>query len=292
MLPELTKKTALQTALFIIALVLVSNSSFAGSLREVALNIEKVKSIVSPFQFAIIGDSRDGDKVYTQLLQHVLARKPKFILHLGDMVAIPSERTWKGFFELSKVIDVPFFPVVGNHDTGTTRLGEEMYRKQFVFPEGRPYYSFRAGAALFVALDSETGRGKILEDQWAWLENELSSSKEALRVIFLHRPLFLPSGSFKKGHAMDKYPADRDNLHRLFVKRNVQAVFQADDHRYDRTKKDEISYVISGGGGAPIWTLQEEGGYFHYLWLSMEKGRLEAEAIDLQGKVQDRFIIE
>ncbi len=286
------KRKPLKRSLLLIALVLISSSSFAGSIRDVGRNIERVKSMDSPFQFAIIGDSRDGEKIYAQLLQQILARKPKFILHLGDMVSIPNERNWKEFFELSKSVDVPFFPVVGNHDTGVTRRGEEMYRKQFVFPEGRPYYGFRAGGALFVALDSETGRGKILEDQWAWLENELSSSKEAFRLIFLHRPLFVPADSFKKGYAMDKYPADRDNLHRLFMKASVKAVFEADDHRYDRRTKDEISYVITGGGGAPIYTLQERGGYFHYLWMSMEKGKLNGETVDLEGKVQDRFTIE
>ena len=44
----------------------ISFSSHAGSIREVSQNIERVKSIEPPFQFAVIGDSRDGEKVYTQ----------------------------------------------------------------------------------------------------------------------------------------------------------------------------------------------------------------------------------
>ena len=47
---------------------------------------------------------------------------------------------------------------------------------------------------------------------------------------------------------MDGYPAERDALHRFFSKTKVKAVFEADDHRYDRMEKDHILYIITGGG--------------------------------------------
>ena len=103
-----TKGLTLSLLLFLIPFI-----SFAASIREVSQNIERVKSIEPPFQFALIGDSRDGEKVYSQLMQRILERKPNFIIHLGDMITRPSEKEWKEFFEISKPIDVPFFPVVG-----------------------------------------------------------------------------------------------------------------------------------------------------------------------------------
>ena len=198
--------------------LLVSFPSHGGSIREVVQNIELVKSIEPPFQFAVIGDSRDGEKVYTQFVQRILERKPDFIIHLGDMITKPHEKEWHAFFELSKPISLPFFPVVGNHDVGGTVRGEEMYRKQFLLPEGKTYYAFRAGGGLFIVLDSEKIQGKIIDDQWSWLKDILSFSDDEFKLVFLHRPLFLPMDSLKLGIGMDKYPFDRDDLHRLFLK--------------------------------------------------------------------------
>jgi hypothetical protein len=98
--------------------------------------------------------------------------------------------------------------------------------------------------------------------------------------------------SLKIGKAMDKYIFDRDELHRLFSKTGVKAVVAADDHRYDRREKDKILYLITGGGGAPIYALKDRGGYFHYVWISVEGGRMEGEVVDLEGQVRDRFVIE
>jgi len=279
-------------ALLWLAVFSTSLPSHAGSIREVIRNIDQVRAISSPFEFAVIGDSRDGEKVYTRLMQNILERRPAFIVHLGDMINRPHEKEWRAFFNLSKPIDLPFFPVVGNHDVGTTRLGEEIYRKQFSLPEEKTYYAFRAGGILFVILDSEKGKGRIMDEQWSWLKNLLSSSKERAKLIFLHRPLFVPMDSLKEGKAMDRYPSDRDRLHQLFVRTEVKAVFAGDDHRYDRTEKEGITHVISGGGGAPIIYFKEMGGFFHYVWVLVRKEKIEGEAVDPRGEIQDRFVIE
>ena len=286
------KPKRMRNLIFLLLVLLVSLPTHAGSIREVRHNIDQVKSIEPPFQFAIVGDSRDGEKVYTQFIQRILERKPGFIIHLGDMITKPHEKEWKEFFEMSKPIDLPFFPVVGNHDVGDTLRGEEIYRKQFLLPEERNYYSFRAGGGLFIILDSEKGKGRILNEQWSWLENILSTSNETLRLVLIHRPLYLPTDSLKLGKGMDKYPSDRDALHRIFLKAKVKAVFAADDHRYDRREKDSIVYLITGGGGAPIYALKDRGGYFHYLWISVQKGRVEGEVVDLEGQIRDQFVIE
>jgi acid phosphatase type 7 len=270
----------------------ISFSSDAGSIREVSQGIDRVKSVGSSFQFAVIGDNRDGNEVYTRLIKQILERNPQFIIHLGDMIPKPGEKEWQEFFEISKPIDLPFFPVVGNHETWRTPRGEAMYRRQFALPGGKTYYAFRAGNGLFVILDSEKGDRKIEKEQRSWLEETLLSSKEVFKFVFLHRPLFPPADSLKLGRAMDRYPSDRDNIHGLFLRSKVKAVFAADDHRYDRSEEGGILYLITGGGGAPIYALKNRGGYFHYVWISVREGRMAGEAVDVDGQVQDRFVIE
>jgi hypothetical protein len=274
------------------SILLISFPSYGGSIRDVIQSIERIKSLETPFHFAIIGDSRDGEKVFIQLIQSILDRRPDFILHLGDMITKPNEKDWDAFFRLLNFIHLPFFPVVGNHDVGNTSLGEEMYRKQFRLPDGKTYYAFRAGGGIFIILDSEKGKGRIIDDQWLWLKDILSSSNDRFRLAFLHRPLFIPVDSLKKGKGMDKYPFDRDNLHQLFLKTKVNAVFMADDHRYDRREKDSILYIITGGGGAPLYALKDKGGYFHYVWISVQVDRREGEVVDLEGQIRDKFVIK
>jgi len=275
-----------------IVVILISLPAHAGSIREVSQNILRVKSVEPPFQFAIIADSRDGEKIYARLTKSILERKPDFFIHLGDMINLPNEKEWHTFFEMSKPIHLPFFPVVGNHEIGFTRLGEEMYRKQFHLPEGKTYYAFRAGGGLFVILDSEKDKRKIVSEQRLWLEDILSSSNETLKLVFIHAPLFLPPGSLRRGGGLDQYPSDRDSLHRLFLQTKVKAVFAGDDHRYDRRVEDDILYVITGGGGAPIYATHESGGYFHYVWISVQGGKMEGEVVDLEGKIRDRFMVK
>ncbi len=281
-----------KTLLLFGVVLLISFPSYAGSIRDVGQHIEKVKSIELPFQFALIGDSRDGEKVYVRLIGRALERNPHFLIHLGDMIPHPSEKEWRTFFEISKPIDIPFFPVVGNHEVFATGRGEKFYRDQFLLTNEKTYYDFRVGGVLFVILDSEMGRGRIINEQLSWLEDVLSSSKERFKLIFIHRPLFLPIDSLKKGRAMDRYPVERDALHQLFLKANVKAVFEADDHRYDQMEKDHILYLITGGGGAPLTSFLERGRFFHYVWISVQQERIEGEVVDLEGRVRDRFMIE
>ncbi len=91
---------------------------------------------------------------------------------------------------------------------------------------------------------------------------------------------------------MDRSPFDRDELHRLFLRTGVKAVFAGDDHRYDRIEKENILYLITGGGGAPIYTFKDQGGYFHNVWISVKRGRMEGEVVDLEGQIRDRFVVE
>jgi len=279
-------------SIILIALLFIPFFSDAESIRNVTQNIERLKMISPPYDFALIGDSRDGENVYRQLIQRILEHKPAFIIHLGDMISKPNEKEWERFFKLSEPINIPFFPVVGNHDVDQMKLGEKIYLNQFFLPKGKTYYSFMVGDVLFITLDSEKEQCRIANEQLLWLENTLIHNKENYKLIFLHRPLFVAIDSLKIGKAMDRFPSERDQIHQLFIKTGVKAVFSGDDHRYTYQKVDGIHYIITGGGGAPLYATKERGGYFHFVLVSYKGNRIEGKVIDLKGEIRETFIVE
>lgn len=66
------KPSCMKRLISVLIFFLIPPSLLAGSIKEVSHNVERVKAVKSPLDFAVIGDSRDGDKVYTQLMQRIL----------------------------------------------------------------------------------------------------------------------------------------------------------------------------------------------------------------------------
>jgi 3',5'-cyclic AMP phosphodiesterase CpdA len=190
-------------------------------------------------------------------------------------------------------VHVPYFLTVGNHDAHVEVAGsEETYKAQVDLPGNELYYSFAAGNALFVVLDSYLkGEDKrITGEQFAWLEQSLASSKLKHRFIFVHHPLFPEPGRGKHhGNSLDRYKSERDKLHRLFMQYKVTAVFAGHEHLYLRKNVDGIQYVITGGGGAPLYARDEDGGFHHYALVTVDGDKVGVEVVDVNGKVRDRF---
>lgn len=58
---------------------------------------------------------------------------------------------------------------------------------------------------------------------------------------------------------------NRDFLHSLFAKNKVKAVFAGHEHLYNDSSKDGVRYVITGGGGSPLYEAPQKGGLFSLL---------------------------
>ncbi len=93
------------------------------------------------------------------------------------------------------------------------------------------------------------------------------------------------------GNSLDRYPDDRDALQALFVKHKVTAVFTGHEHLYLRKTVDNVLHIITGGGGAPLYAEDAQGGFHHYILVTVEGDRVSAEVIDVNGKVRDSFLV-
>lgn len=276
--------------------VLTLGSACATPAQQVSRKLAELEKLPPQFNFVVLGDNRSGDDVYRNLISMAMEQKPNFIINTGDQIATPGNREqWAKFWELSKVVTVPYFLTVGNHDAHPeVRGSEHTYKEQVDVPGNKPYYSFTAGNSLFIVLDSYIGgeEKKITGEQFKWLKDVLANSKEKHKFVFIHHPLYTDTeqGRGKHvGNSLDKFPEERDRLQALFMTSKVTMVFAGHEHLYRRKTVDGIPHVITGGGGAPLYARDEDGGFYHYIFVTVDGDKVNAEVVDIHGKTRDKF---
>jgi Icc protein len=281
------------------ALVVVAISvSFAAQDQSLPQKLAVLEKLPSKFSFIVFGDNRAGDQacdaVYQKVLAAALERKPDLIVNTGDQIDKPGNvEHWKRFWDLSKNVTMPYFFTVGNHDVHIEVAGsEETYKAQVELPGNELYYSFVAGNAFFVVLDSYIkGEDKrITGEQFKWLEQALAAAIQRHKFVFVHHPLYPEAGKGKHhGNSLDRYKDERDRLQTLLVKHKVTMVLQGHEHLYLRKTVDGIPNIITGGGGAPLYAKDEGGGFHHYVLVTVDGDKVSGEVVDVNGKVRDRF---
>lgn len=278
----------------ILIAVLWTGTLLASQNQQLQQKLAALEKLPQRFSFIVIGDTRTGDDVYRKVITQTVERKPALIVNTGDQITQPGNRgQWANFWEMSKSVTVPYFLTVGNHDANPEVEGsEQVYRDEVDLPGNERYYSFTAGNALFIVLDSYL-RGedkRVTGEQFAWLEGVLAGSTQKHVFVFVHHPLFPEKGKGKHaGNSLDAYPRERDRLHALFLKQKVSMVFQGHEHVYLRKSVDGIPYITAGGGGAPLYAKDEDGGFHHYIYVTVDGNTVKGEVVDIDGKVRDRF---
>jgi len=240
--------------------------------------------------FGIIGDTKIGvtEAVYKRFLNKSAQEGADLIFIVGDVIDRPGAvKEWERFLELTGATRT-FHIAPGNHDINSAR-SLKVYEKIIKKPL---YYAFAVNDIQFIILCTEIPgeTSKVTGKQLEWLKSILEEPF-AQRIVFLHKPLF-PT-SFGRRYDLDRYPADRDVLHGMFVKHNVKLVFAGHEHLYNRREKDGITYVIAGGGGARLLTFDEEhGGFFHYIVAKRGEEGYIFNVYDINNALRDTFYLK
>ncbi|MCZ6681503.1 MAG: metallophosphoesterase [Candidatus Poribacteria bacterium] len=246
------------------------------------------------FDFIAYGDTRDGHDIHRTLIKHMIALNPDLVIHTGDLVSKGrKDDEWDTFFE---VIDplaqkVPYYTIRGNHDRG-----RHNYEKRFAPPNDSGtdrYYAFDHKNVHFIALDTNQSIGKMSPQRY-WLEKNLSSTDKPHVVAFFHHPPF----GVTKGRGDNKRV--KNAFHDLFVRHSVNLVVSGHDHLYYRTQRNGITYITTGGGGAPLYDVDNMlpqlpsdtwGKYHHVVHFTVTGGLIKGTVIDIDGKVKDSFTV-
>jgi len=196
------------------------------------------------FRFIVYGDSRTDVTAHKQILRLAAKLEPDFIIHTGDIVANGTDlKDWDNFFLASSKLlsQVPFYFALGNHE-----LDSENYFDFFALPGNERYYSFNYANCHFVCIDSSSPY--LWDDrQIHWLEKDLKANRWAdFTILFCHHPPFSCSS-----HGSSLFL--RETYCPIFERYGVDVVFSGHDHSYQRSLYHNIQYIVSAGGGAPIY---------------------------------------
>ncbi|MGE5557252.1 MAG: metallophosphoesterase family protein [Bacillota bacterium] len=196
------------------------------------------------YPVVVYGDTRSNMKAHKTVLEAICKVRPEVVFHTGDMVFNgKSKREWASVTETIAVLgDAEFYPVIGNHDRGP------VFFTLFNLPNNGQWYSVDRHYTHFIVLNSNAAHDNGSE-QYRWLVKDLEGISPGIRfvVVLFHHP------PFSSGEHADDEENILQTLVPLFERYGVDLVFCGHNHAYERFYYHDIYYLITGGGGAPLY---------------------------------------
>ncbi len=205
-----------------------------------------------------------------------------------------------------KLGNTPFYPLIGYDEAlGPDSLlifKDHFGLKNVQIIDHYLVYSVTIGNASFIMLSTnyyDMGQKKIKEHVLSipvleWLSRELKEKAKTSPFLFVlgHEPAFsttAPSGDYR---GLDQEPFLRDVFWHLLQDNGVLAYICSDEHLYDRTDRQGVWQIISGGGGAPLTKRNLEKAFFHFLLMNIPVDAEEnpvIDVLDVNGRIRDSF---
>jgi len=268
----------------------------AGS--QAADSFETFPTKPRPVSFIAYGDTRSNPDRHARVVAAMAGEKSiAFVLHTGDLVGNGRKLDqWiPGYFTPAHAMigRAPFYPVLGNHD------GSTYYFQLLGIPTSEKWYSFDVDGIHVTALDSMESFD-VGSDQYKWLISDLEKHKNAKwKFVVLHSPVYTsgPHGA-QDANGVPKETGIRTArklLPALAAKYGIRAVFSGHDHAYERSRRDGVTYIVTGGGGAGNYSSPNPNPYkqfffsgLHYCVVTVDGDKASLVAKTPEGKVLDR----
>jgi acid phosphatase type 7 len=229
----------------------------------------------APFRFLVYGDNRTDHAAHAAVVRAMVPVASDFLVHTGDFVENgASAAQWQKFFDIEAPLlgSRCLFSSVGNHELtdgagieyvrffGPTDppLGVDPNRAGQGTPAAtRPEHldgTFRWGNTRFFFINGMVSYKGTVDR--SWLENALAGADDEnglkWRVVVTHHGPWSsgPHGSNARLH--DAGVVDLLKAHK------VDLILSGHDHLYERGWAEGLAYVVSGGGGAPVYKIKSQ----------------------------------
>jgi len=261
------------------------------------------------YTFFLMGDTRTNATEHGSVIA-AMARvqdnpgplgKARFVVNTGDLTAAGgTESLWDTFFTVERPLlaNVPLLAVFGNHEV---IMGRTIFEGFFRPPPSNTspserYYSATIGDVHIATVDVYALE---LEPHLEWLQRDLTSSNAPFKMVFMHPPLFTMSNHLPE-------VALRAQLQPVLQAGGAQLLVTGHNHVYERFMQGGIRYVVTGGGGAPLYGINDNANAdngtatritaastLHFVQGSVDGRKMKLEVISVpDGTRVDCFVVD
>ena len=251
-----------------------------------------------PFRFVIFGDTRSQARPHAAVVDAIRREGPEFVVHTGDLVEDGRDPDdWQRFFDLEAPLlrVAPFVPVIGNHEIAQPfSNGMENYRRYVHVAPGGPSSELdsvlRYGNTRFVLANSyEDWSGEARD----WIDRELGRARREAPNDWLF--VVMHWGPRSSGPHGDNELVAQAGVDAILRRHHVDLVISGHDHAYERGDDDGLRYMVSGGGGAPLYRRRDFrpmtrafAAEHHYVRVDVEREQIAFTAVRPDGTAIDR----
>jgi len=220
---------------------------------------------------------------FVKCLHHVQQQTPKvdFILNGGDVVFDMNKEnigTINDQWNLTNSIlkaecSLPVNYCLGNHDIWWNEddKGQALYGKKYSMDQlklAKPYYSMVKNGWKFIVLDSvhldidnTWYIGKLGDEQFAWLENELQQTALTMPVLVMSHIPILTATLMIEDNIVNKWTmlggdmhTDTSKIIKLFYQHpNVKLCLSGHIHLRDKVVYNNVTYLCNGAVSGAWW---------------------------------------
>ena len=231
--------------------------------------------------FVIYGDTRTDRYERTKVAECIDVVDPGYVFMTGDFCD-PGylQEMWDLWFEDCGIVleNREFCGVRGNHDKSTDssatifldNVGE--YIPSDANWDGiNTWYSIDRKEIHFIVIDSYVADPNVdlapESAQYEWLIDNLENIDDNIKaiVMLLHHP---PYGTSRhQGHE----PYLREHVVPLINEYDIKFVFSGHNHSYERLLVDDVNYIVTAGGGAPLYAQETDDDDMQYSQLYLQE---------------------
>ena len=257
-----------------------------GAQKYGALTTAPRDDSADSFRFLVYGDNRSDDTAHAAVVRAMVAVPSDFLVHTGDFVESgASAAQWQTFFDIEAPLlrERSLFSCVGNHEL-VDGAGAEYVR--YFGPAPVPILlpkpaSSLVGSPIAVPLPIDAGAAPLSLEQlsgthrWsnarfflvngmvdytagptrAWLEQALTDADNEAGLVW--RIVVVHHGTRSSGPHGDNAHLRDGKIPDLLLAHRVDLVIAGHDHIYERGTADGLPYLVSGGGGAPLYRVKK-----------------------------------
>ena len=269
----------------------------------------RTKSFIAPLnkeatiRVGMYGDSRTFHSYHQVVVKSIAKHQPHMIVNSGDIIENGNKlHEWYEQFltpAASSIDEIPYVACHGNHDGS---IAGNMWDflplpPSASSPQEMYYFNFRYGPLTVMIIDTEAPYAKGTK-QYSYIERDLKKyHRDNWLLVVFHRPAY----SSGVGHGGEESPKIAEDLVVLLERYGVDFVLNGHDHFYERSFKEGIHHILSGGGGAPStfggvslnpYSVTYDNFVLCYNIMDITPFTCKMQALTPEGKVLDSISID